>query len=119
MPLKKEKKEKKLYYSIQEVAQMFSLKASTLRFWEDNFDMLRPQTNENGVRSYKKEDIETVRLIHHLLKVRKFTVAGASQQLKTNKGNIVRQAEITTSLEQIKAELLSLKAAFDAIEPAE
>jgi DNA-binding transcriptional MerR regulator len=118
MVLKKDK-ELKLYSNIHEVAKLFDLNPSTLRFWEDDFEMLRPRTNAKGVRFYKKEDIETVRLIYYLLKVRRFTIAGAVQQLKTNKENIVRQAEIVATLEQIKAELLSLKTAFDAIDTAD
>lgn len=118
MPLKKDK-DLKLYYSIGEVAKMFGVRESTLRFWEKEFDTIRPKTNAKGVRFYKQEDIEAVRLIHYLVKERGMTLAGARQKLKDNKDNTVKQEEIVHKLKLIKEELLSLKSAFDAIAPAE
>jgi DNA-binding transcriptional MerR regulator len=116
MPLKKDKN-LKIYFSIAEVAEMFKLNPATLRFWEKKFDTLRPKTNDSGTRFYKQEDIETIQLIHYMLKVRKFTIAGALIQLKTNRENIRRQAEIATSLQNIKEELISLRSAFETIDP--
>jgi DNA-binding transcriptional MerR regulator len=118
MPLKKNKNVK-LYSSIGEVAQMFGVKESTLRFWEKQFESICPRTNAKGVRFYKQEDIEAVRMIHYLVKERGLTLAGARQKLKDNKENTVKQEEIVHKLKLVKEELLSLKAAFDAIEPAE
>jgi DNA-binding transcriptional MerR regulator len=115
MALKKDK-EMKLYYSIGEVAAMFSLNESTLRFWEKEFDILRPQI-KGGVRSYKKADIAVVRLIHYLVKEQGLTLAGARQKLKNKKDQTIRQEEIVNKLKQIKEELLSLEAAFEAIDP--
>ncbi|MDR1344543.1 MAG: MerR family transcriptional regulator [Tannerellaceae bacterium] len=112
----KKNKDPKLYYSIGEVAAMFKLKDSTLRFWEKEFDIIRPRTNAKGVRYYKKEDIEDIRLVHYLLKEQKLTLAGARDKLKNNKDATVRQEEIVHKLKNIKEDLLSLKAAFDAIE---
>ncbi len=118
MALKKDK-DLKLYYSISEVAKMFGVRESTLRFWEKEFESICPKTNAKGVRFYKQEDIEAVRLIHYLVKERGLTLAGARQKLKDNKDNTIKQEEIVHKLKLIKEELLSLKAAFDAIEPAE
>lgn len=118
MVLKKDK-DLKLYYSISEVAKMFGVRESTLRFWEKEFDNIRPKTNAKGVRFYKQEDIEAVRLIHYLVKERGLTLAGARQKLKDNKENTIKQGEIVHKLKMIKEELLSLKAAFDAIDPAD
>jgi DNA-binding transcriptional MerR regulator len=115
MVLKKDKVTK-LYYSISEVAKMFALKESTLRFWEKEFDTIHPKTNEKGVRFYKEEDVEAVRLIYYLVKEQGLTLAGARKKLKTNKDTITRQEEIVSKLKRIKEELLSLKAAFDAID---
>lgn len=118
MALKKDK-DLKLYFSIGEVAGMFGLRESTLRYWEKEFDIIRPKTNAKGVRFYKKEDVESVRLVHYLVKERGMTLAGARQKLKDNKDNTIKQGEIVYKLRQIKEELLSLKAAFESIDPAE
>ncbi|MDR2969314.1 MAG: MerR family transcriptional regulator [Tannerellaceae bacterium] len=118
MVLKKENNPK-LYYSISEVAQMFDVNESTLRFWEKEFNIIRPRKTERGVRLYKQEDIDAVRLIYHLVKERGMTLAGARQKLKDNKETTIRQEEIVNRLKLIKEELLSMKDAFDSIEPEE
>jgi DNA-binding transcriptional MerR regulator len=115
---KKKDKPQKLYFSIGEVAKMFDENESTLRYWEDEFETLTPKTVK-GSRFYKQEDIEQVRIIHYLLRKQRFKIAGAKIQLKNNKDLITRQAELFTRLQSIKKELLSLKAAFDIIDPTE
>ena len=118
MGLKKDK-DVKIYSSISEVAQIFGVNESTLRFWEKEFDIISPRKTEKGTRFYKKEDIDAVRLVYHLLKERGLTLAGAKQKLKDNKETVIQQEEIVTRLKQIKEELLDLKAAFDALQPGE
>ncbi|MDR1161702.1 MAG: MerR family transcriptional regulator [Tannerellaceae bacterium] len=118
MPLKKDKNVK-IYSSIGEVAKLFGLNESTLRFWEKEFDCIHPKTNARGIRFYKKEDIESVRLVHYLVKEKGMTLAGARQKLKENKEKTIREAEIVSKLKKIKDELLLLKSAFDAISPDE
>jgi DNA-binding transcriptional MerR regulator len=113
----KKNKDAKLYFTIGEVAEMFGLKESTLRFWEKEFDIIRPRTNAKGVRFYKKEDIEDIRLIHYLVKEQKLTLAGAREKLKNNKDATVRREEIVHKLKKIREELLSMKAAFDTLDP--
>jgi len=112
----KSKKSKKLFHSIGEVAEKFNVNVATLRFWEKEFNTIKPQKNDNGTRFYKKEDIEAVRLVHHLLKERGMTIAGAKQKLKTSKDLTIRQEDIINRLKQIKTELISIRDAFDAIE---
>ena len=97
----------KLYFSISEVAQMFDVNESTLRFWEKEFDIIRPRKTAKGTRFYKQEDIDAVRLIFHMVKERGMTLT------------TIRQEEIVNKLKQIKEELLSMKAAFDALDPSE
>ena len=82
-------KDLKLYYSISEVAQMFDVNESLLRFWEKEFPQLSPKKGSRGVRQYRKEDIETVKLIYHLVKERGMTLPGARQRMKDNKENFV------------------------------
>ncbi|MDD4514819.1 MerR family transcriptional regulator [Massilibacteroides sp.] len=112
----KDKNNKKLYYSISEVAAMFNLNESTLRFWEKEFNIIRPRKTGKGTRFYKTEDIEAIRLVYFLVKERGMTLAGARQKLKDNKETTVKQEEIVNRLKQIKAELLSIRDAFDSIE---
>ncbi|MDR1645145.1 MAG: MerR family transcriptional regulator [Tannerellaceae bacterium] len=118
MTLKKDK-DPKLYFSIGEVAKMFNLRESTLRFWEKEFDTIRPRTNAKGVRFYKKEDVDAIRLIHYLVKEQGLTLSGARQKLKINKDATTRQEQIVNKLKLIKEELLSLKDAFDALDTTE
>jgi len=116
MALKKDKNSK-LYFSISEVAQMFDVNESTLRFWEKEFDIIKPRKTTKGTRFYRQEDIDSVRLIYHLVKERGLTLAGARQKLKDNREPTIRQEEIVNRLKQIKEELLSMKAAFEALDP--
>ena len=100
----------KLYFSISEVAQMFDVNESTLRFWEKEFDQIRPRKTGKGTRSYRQEDIDAIRLVYHL------TLAGARQKLKENPETTIRHEEIVNRLKQIKEELLAMKEAFEALE---
>ena len=75
-------KELKLYYSISEVAKMFDVNESLLRFWEKEFPIIKPKKNAKGTRQYRKEDIENIRLIYHLVKEKGMTLLGARQKLK-------------------------------------
>lgn len=106
-------KDLKLYYSISEVAQMFDVNESLLRFWEKEFPQLSPKKGSRGVRQYRKEDIETVKLIYHLVKERGMTLPGARQRMKDNKENTLRNFEIVDRLKAIREELLSMKRALD------
>ncbi len=113
MGLKKDK-DVKIYSSISEVAQLFGVNESTLRFWEKEFDIINPRKTAKGTRFYTKEDIDAVRLIYHLVKERGLTLAGAKQKLKDNKDTVIRQEDIVNRLKAIREELNKLKEAFDA-----
>ena len=108
--------EEKLYYKISEVAKMFDVKESLLRFWETEFDIISPRKTEKGKRQYSVADIENVRLVYHLVKERGLTLAGAKQTLKSNKGGAVKNEELARRLKAIRQELVSLKKAFDEVE---
>ena len=112
MGLKKNKPQK-LYFSISEVAHQFNVNESTLRFWEKEFDIIQPRKTKNGTRYYMQEDIDNVRLVYHLVKERGMTLAGARQKLKDNRDGAERQAELVNRLQQIKAELIGLRDAFE------
>lgn len=102
----------KLYYSIGEVAEMFDVKTSLIRFWEKEFDIIKPQKNTKGNRLFTKKDIENFRVIHHLVKDKGFTLQGAKEHLKGSKVSkevINKNAETVNKLKKLKEALLELK----------
>lgn len=103
----------KLYYSISEVAEMFDVNPSLLRFWEKEFPQITPKTTSRGVRQYTKEDLETVGLIYHLVKEKGMTLPGARQKLKDNREATIRNFEIVSRLKEIREELVAMKNALD------
>ena len=99
-------KDLKMFYSISEVAQMFNVTETLLRYWEKEFPNIKPQKGGRGIRQYTKDDIEQIRLVHHLVKERGLTLQGARDMLKRNKkGDVNRQIEVIDKLKAIKAEL--------------
>ena len=108
MPFK-EKTIEKLYYSISEVADMFGVNNSLIRFWEKEFDIIKPKKNKKGNRMFTKDDIENFRVIYHLVKERGFTLHGAQQKLKENKSDTVNKVEVIHRLAKVKEFLLDLK----------
>lgn len=112
-----ENKNQKLYYSIGEVAEMFGVNESLLRYWEKEFDIIKPRKNAKGTRSYRKEDIESIRLVYHLVKEKGLTLDGAKKKLKDNREGVSKNHEIVARLQNLREELLGMKAELDAIEP--
>jgi len=100
----------KMFYSIGEVAKMFGVSTSLMRFWEHEFPNLKPFKNKHGVRYFTQSDIETFRTIFYLVKERGYTLQGAKEQLKGNKEVIEKKAEIHARLTKIKQFLLDIKA---------
>ena len=88
----------KMYYSIGEVARMFDVNESLLRYWEKEFPIISPQKVGGNIRQYRKEDIENIRLVYHLVKEKGMTLQGAKQRLKSNKEKTVQTAEVVTRL---------------------
>ncbi|HET9055862.1 MAG TPA: MerR family transcriptional regulator [Chitinophagaceae bacterium] len=99
---------KKQYYSIGEVAKMFHANQSLIRFWETEFDILKPKKNKKGDRYFRPEDVKNLKLIHYLLRQKKYTVEGAKEYFKKNK-NATEKLELIKNLEKIKSFLLELK----------
>ncbi len=98
----KEKEIEKLYYSISEVAKMFNVSNSLIRFWESEFDILKPRKNKKGNRLFTKKDIENLRIIYHLVKEKGFTLEGAKKKLKADKTAPNSNTEIALKLTQIR-----------------
>lgn len=99
----------KLYYGIGEVAEAFGVNTSLIRFWEKEFDVLKPKKNAKGNRKFTPQDIKNLELIYHLVKERGFTLEGAKTHLRENKQKTLDRFEIIRKLEFVKAELLKIK----------
>jgi DNA-binding transcriptional MerR regulator len=109
----KEKEIEKLYYTIGEVAAMLDVNTSLLRYWEKEFDILKPRKNSNGDRSFTKEDIETVKLIYHLVKEKGYTLEGAQARVKTDLELTQKKFKLIEKLKKVKGFLEELKGEID------
>ena len=114
MSLNTEKK-LKLYYSIMEVAEMLGVSEPTLRYWETEFPHIRPKTTANKVRQYTDKNIEDLKVIYNLIKVRGFKIAAARKMLSANRTGVDSKAKVMEKLTSIKDELLALKRQLDTI----
>jgi DNA-binding transcriptional MerR regulator len=103
----------KRYYSISEVAERFDVSKSLIRFWEAEFDLLKPHKNSKGERRFTVENLEQFQLIHHLVKQRGFTLAGAKQEIKTQKGRLQEKMDIINRLKKVKTFLEQLRQQAD------
>jgi DNA-binding transcriptional MerR regulator len=99
----------KQYYGIGEVAAMFRVNASLIRYWENEFDILKPKKNRKGDRLFRPEDIRNLQLIYHLLRERKYTLEGVRKKLKDEKKATEQQFEMVQSLQKIRDFLVELK----------
>ncbi|GGG56540.1 MerR family transcriptional regulator [Bizionia arctica] len=99
----------KRYYGIGEVANAFGVNTSLIRFWEKEFDVLKPKKNAKGNRKFTPEDIKNLKFIFHLVKERGFTLEGAKTHLKEEKKKPLEVFEIITKLENIKSQLNKIK----------
>ena len=107
----------KMYYSIREVAEMFGVNESTLRYWETEFPYLKPKTSGPAkIRQYTEKDIEQVRLIHNLVKVRGFKIAAARKIIGNNRDGADRRAEVLTRLIGVRDQLQALKKQLDYLQ---
>ena len=108
MPLK-EKPIEKLYYSIGGVATMFEVNVSLLRFWEKEFDILKPKKNKKGNRLFTANDLNNLKIIYHLVKERGFTLDGAKKKLRENKDDTINNIEIVNRLKDIRQFLVEIR----------
>ena len=104
-----EKKQKRIYYTIGDVAEYFGVNESTLRYWEDEFDIITPRRSSRGVRFYNQEDIDNVRLVYYLLKEKGLTLAGTKKQLRENRSGVIRSNEIISRLKSVREELCGIR----------
>jgi len=99
----------KRYYSIGELSRAFNVNTSLIRFWDKEFDVLKPKKNAKGNRMFTPEDVKNLQLIYHLVKERGFTLEGAKVHLKEGQKKTMDKFEIISKLESIKTNLLNIK----------
>ena len=105
----KEKEIEKLYYSIGEVAEIFNVAPSLIRFWESEFEIIKPKKNRKGNRQFTKEDIENVKTIFHLVKEKGFTLQGAKEMLRNDTQSVRDKMEMIDSLRKVRGFLIELR----------
>lgn len=104
-----ENKIEKLYYTIGEVAEIFDVNTSLIRYWEKEFDVIKPHKNKKGNRMFTKRDIENFHLIYNMVKERGMTLKGAQKKLKENREDTINSFEIIKSLKHIREMMLEIK----------
>jgi len=109
----KEKVIEKSYFTIGEVAEMFGVSTSLVRFWEQEFDILQPKKNKKGNRLFTRKDLDNLKIIYHLVKERGYTLKGAKERLKTEGTDVSKELQVLESLQRLKNFLLELKADVD------
>ena len=105
----KEKKIKKIYYSIGEVAAMFNVNKSLIRFWEKEFIIIKPKKNKKGNRYFTENDINNFKIIFHLVKERGYTLDGAKRKLRENKEDTINNVKIVNQLKDIRTQLVAIR----------
>ena len=105
----------KLYYSIKEVAQQINVSESLLRYWETEFPHLRPNTTGNRVRQYTEKDIEQIKVIYNLVKVRGFKIAAARKMLQENRNGVEKSQKVMETLFSVRDQLKDLKKQLDGL----
>ena len=109
-------KDLKRFFSIAEVAEMFGINATTLRFWEKQFPQITPKKSGRNVRQYTKDDIERVRVVHNLVKVRGMKLDAAAALIRRNKDGVEKTTDILENLREIRAELMGIKLSLAGLE---
>lgn len=102
-------KKKKLFYSIGEVAEMLGEQTSAVRYWEKEFDIIKPQKNKKGNRMFTAEDVENLQMIHYLLKEKGMTVAGVRKKMSENPDDVRKNHEVIQALKEIRSILLDMR----------
>ena len=102
----KEKPIEKLYYSIGEVAEIFGVNTSLIRFWEKEFTIIKPKKNRKGNRMFTQKDLGNLRIIYHLVKERGFTLQGAKRKLRENRDDAINETEVVNRLNSIRSFLV-------------
>ncbi|MCI6159917.1 MAG: MerR family transcriptional regulator [Prevotellaceae bacterium] len=103
----------KLYYSIKEVAEMLNVSESMLRFWEKEIPAIKPKTTGHNIRQYTCKDIENIKVVYHLVKVRGFKLSAARKMLRENREGVESNSRVLESLINVRTELQELRRQLD------
>tara|TARA_B100000674_G_C37891800_1_gene939358 strand:- start:425 stop:751 length:327 start_codon:yes stop_codon:yes gene_type:complete len=103
------KDDNKLYYSIGEISNILKVNNSLIRFWEKEFEIIKPKKNSRGNRIFTKKDLENITLIHHLLKEKKYTIDGARKKIRENKDGAQKNFQIIDKLKNIRKKLSEIR----------
>lgn len=106
----------KKYYKIREVAEILNIPASTLRFWENQFTIIKPKRNEHGTRFYTPSDIETIKMVHFLVKEKGLKLDAAQEQIRHNHSGVSRKHKAIERLKSIRCELQNMLNALNHIQ---
>lgn len=124
MSLSEKEETKKLYHSISEVSEMYDIPASTIRYWEKEFDFLKPNKNQKGNRVFTEKDLENIAILVDLVKLKGYTIAGAKEQIKNQKTSKLKLTEngenktqeVIAKLQEIRTKLINLSEQLDSDE---
>lgn len=105
----------KMYYRIGDVAEVLGVPASTLRFWEKEFTIIKPKRNAKNVRLYTPKDIETIKMIYYLVKDKGLKLNAAQDEIRRNRDGVDKRFEVVEKLRHVKAELQGLQKALNSI----
>lgn len=105
----KEPKVEKVFYTIGEVAEMFHVNTSLIRYWEKEFDIIKPKKNKKGNRLFTPRDVENFHLIYHLVKEKGMTLKGARKKLRENREDAVNNFQVIESLQKIRKMLIDIR----------
>ena len=106
----------KKFYKISDVAEILGIPASTLRFWEKEFTIIKPRRNAKNIRFYTPNDIETIRKVYYLVKEKGLKLDAAQEQIRRNRANVDKRFEVIERLKGIREELLELDEALSKLE---
>ena len=106
----------KKFYKISDVAAILGIPASTLRFWEKEFTIIKPRRNAKNIRFYTPADIETIRKVYYLVKEKGLKLDAAQEQIRRNRANVDKRFEVIERLKGIREELLELDEALSKLE---
>ena len=109
----KEKEIEKKYFSIGEVAEGLQIAASQIRFWEGEFDIIKPQKNRNGKRQFTRDDIDKIKLVYHLVKTKGYTLQGAKQMIKNDARGVKDKMEMIELLQDVRTFFVEMKQKLD------
>ena len=105
----------KNYYKIGEVAEILGIPASTLRFWEKEFTLIKPKRNSKNTRFYTPEDVETIKMVYYLVKEKGLKLDAAQQQIRVNRHNVSQRSEVINRLKSVRNQLQDMLDAINKI----